>query len=584
MTDHLSDFLDGFSGEDYPAGFLQRYELLECVGRGQDGETLLVRDRTDGSLAVARCVRGGEAAAAGDEGEVLSRLSHPAIPRFLGRFEQDGVRCMVREYMEGAPLDELTRNGPLGREKAVSIAVQLCELLTYLHGQEPPVIHRDIKPQNVILAPGGGVRLIDFGISRQYRGDAGSDTVCLGTRSFAPPEQYGYAETDQRADIYALGVLLRYLLTGSTREGEGGTGDRRLDRVISRCTAFAPQDRYPAAGAVGRALRRCAPAHRKRFHVLAGLVLAAVCGLVLGFAAGRYTDFGMPLLSRPGVAFSEPLIEGAVRASLGVDESFRLTPELVGGVELLYLAGNTPCANIDTFLQKVDAWQGDPAEEVRGHVSDLSDLAMMPRLRHLGIAGNDLADVGAVAGLKDLDWLELIQNHISVLPDLSGLERLTYVGLDSNPLGDITPLAQLPALTSVNLNGLTAEVDGAQLESLRDEGWEGLFLNGDNDFYRHLAVKTVKTLHLYDSPMTDLSVLAGVSGLRELNLCGSRLTTLEGIGVHSGLEILDLRDTLVSDLTPLLDLPNLQTLWLEERQEPLAAVLADKPGLTIRYG
>ena len=74
MTDHLSDFLDGFSGEDYPAGFLQRYELLECMGRGQDGETLLVRDRTDGSLAVARCVRGGEAAAAGDEGEVLSLI------------------------------------------------------------------------------------------------------------------------------------------------------------------------------------------------------------------------------------------------------------------------------------------------------------------------------------------------------------------------------------------------------------------------------------------------------------------------------------------------------------------------------
>ena len=101
--------------------------------------------------------------------------------------------------------------------------------------------------------------------------------------------------------------------------------------------------------------------------------------------------------------------------------------------------------------------------------------------------------MGAVAGLKDLDWLELIQNHISVLPDFSGLERLTYVGLDSNSLGDITPLAQLPAHVRQperpHGGGGRRSAGGPSGRGLR------LFLNGDNDFYRHLDGKTVKTLH-----------------------------------------------------------------------------------------
>ncbi len=277
MTNEAEAFQRGFDRGVFPAAFLAEYEPIKCLARGANGETLVVRGKADDALYIAKVLPEG----AGDEGDLLSSLNHPALPRFIARFTHDGAAILVREYVDGLPLDEAADGRALPDAQAVSIGVQLCDILTYLHRQTPPVIHRDIKPRNVILCDDGGVKLIDFGIARTCKDGAVRDTVFSGTHDFAPPEQYGFAQTDARSDIYSLGMLLKYLLTGGELDAE--IENRSLRRVVKRCTAFSPTARYPSAARVKRALLADTPKRLKR-----NSAVLAISMLALGVLLGRF--------------------------------------------------------------------------------------------------------------------------------------------------------------------------------------------------------------------------------------------------------------------------------------------------------
>ena len=141
----------------YPAEFLMEYEPFECFAHSEDCETLLVKHKATGLFYVAKCYRKDAATAHAPEGAILKTLSHSGLPRFVGEYENEDYLCMVREYVEGTPLDRYVAQRKPGQEKAVELAVSLCGILTYLHGRTPPVIHRDIKPKNLIMDPPGRV-------------------------------------------------------------------------------------------------------------------------------------------------------------------------------------------------------------------------------------------------------------------------------------------------------------------------------------------------------------------------------------------------------------------------------------------
>lgn len=277
MTNDALEFKRSFVGSGYPAGFLSKYKTVKCLARGGSGETLIVEGREDAELYVAKVLPEGMSG----EGAILEALSHPALPRFVARFSENGAHIMVREYVDGLPLNEAVDPHALSDAETISIGIQLCDALTYLHTQSPPVIHRDVKPQNVILCPDGRIKLIDFGISRRYKENAAKDTVFSGTNDFAPPEQYGFAQTDARADIYSLGMLLKFLLTDGSESA--GIQNRRLARVVKRCTAFSPRWRYQSAQSVKRALLAETP---KQIRKTAVLFAAAM--LLLGALLGRF--------------------------------------------------------------------------------------------------------------------------------------------------------------------------------------------------------------------------------------------------------------------------------------------------------
>ena len=296
ITEGLKVIDEGFAGFGFPAEFLDSFDQLECLASRKGKDTFLVRSRADGSLAVAKCYDKSVFSFAPGAAEPASAEVCKGLPRFIASFESESCVCVLREYIEGTPLSEYVKTEALSRERIREICLRLCDILIYLHGLKPPVIHRDIKPENVIIDASGGVWLIDFDIAREFKPEAESDTFFFGTKGYAPPEQYGFAQTDARADIYSLGVLLRFLLTGSVRANANVRVYRPLQKVIDKCTAFAPEKRYTDVRAVKKALKAAGPQARVRRTVCfiaacaAGVALLAA-GSIAAYKALTYTPF-----------------------------------------------------------------------------------------------------------------------------------------------------------------------------------------------------------------------------------------------------------------------------------------------------
>ena len=207
------------------------------LSRSEKSVVTLVIDPDTGRRYVRKVLRGPHPVY-----QQLQELLHPFLPKIIQvEPNQDGV-TLLEEYIDGASLAEIK----LPEKQAVALMEELCEALVFLHGHG--IIHRDIKPSNLLLAPDGHIRLIDFDAAREEKPSRDSDTRLLGTKGYAPPEQYGFAQTDARADIYAVGVTMKQLL--------GQRGEKRLYRhILRKCTEFAPKRRYRTAGALLRAIK-----------------------------------------------------------------------------------------------------------------------------------------------------------------------------------------------------------------------------------------------------------------------------------------------------------------------------------------
>lgn len=560
------EFAQAFSAAAYPRPLTGRYELLECLGAGEGRETLLARERCSGSLCVVKCYTGQRIAAGRNEAALLQKLSCPAVPRYLDCLEADSMLCVVREYVPGVTLDELCRKASPSEEEVRAIGILLCDALACLHSQTPPVIHRDIKPQNLVLRKGGGLVLIDFEISRSYQAGRGADTVVMGTRHFAAPEQYGFSQTDCRADIFSLGMVLCFLLTGGTDPSGAALPEGPLKKIVLRCVEFAPRDRFQSVSEVKALLSASQkPRRRARWAAAAAALLAlAACLALFGRGAGR------------AGGFREPLIEQAALASLGLPPGGRLTAEDCLRVTGLYLLGGECCASAEDFYGGFYRWGMSGA--VKSDVRDLRDLERFPNLTDLGIYGAHISDLTPLASLPRLSRLALGENDITDCTPLSGMTSLRYVHLFHNPLANASALARLPNLFSLEL-GLCDGYDPGFVADLPDLDCLGVGnLTGS---YRLLAGKRIRELWLCYSGISGLSAISEVRGLEYLVLSDTPLASLEGIGVHTQLKTLELANTAVSDLTPLLALPALEQVTVSESMRACAEAIAEKARFEI---
>ena len=253
----LDAFLAEWDDSRYPEAFLKEYTLMACLSERGGIDTFLAQNRA-GEKVVAKCFDKAQWAHA-DGSDLLDALADAGLPRHIATYENERVAVVVREYIEGEPLHLYAREHALSEQEIVRICVRLCDILAVLHHRSEPIIHRDIKPQNVIVRPDGDVALIDFDIARVYRRGGDTDTMFMGTPAYAPPEQYGFSQTDARTDIYSLGILLRWLLTGSTRKNDNVRVYRPLAVVVKKCTGFSPKERFADVAQVRRALLAANP-------------------------------------------------------------------------------------------------------------------------------------------------------------------------------------------------------------------------------------------------------------------------------------------------------------------------------------
>jgi hypothetical protein len=191
------------------------------------------------------------------EAGILRHLKHPHLPSIVDIFNEDDTFLIVMDYIEGRTLsDILKEQGRQPQADVVDWALQICSVFKYLHGLNPPIIYRDMKPGNVMLKPDGNIMVIDFGTAREYKHQSSEDTIHLGTKGYAAPEQFqdNHQQTDPRTDIYNLGATMYHLVTGKNPSKPpfkflpirqvDRTLSSGLESIILKCVAPDPNERY----------------------------------------------------------------------------------------------------------------------------------------------------------------------------------------------------------------------------------------------------------------------------------------------------------------------------------------------------
>ena len=250
-----------------------KYKILNEIGRGGMSTVYLaINEKANKPWAVKEVRKNGISnrelvkQSLMVEINLLKKLKHKGLPSIVDIIDQQDNYLIVMDYIEGITLENIMQeDGVQPQEKVVDWAIQLCDVLQYLHTRKPAIIYRDMKPSNIMLRSDGSVVLIDFGTAREFKERHVEDTTCLGTQGYAAPEQFGgMGQTDERTDIYSLGATMYRLVTGHNPSEPPyemypithwnprlSTG---LEGIIAKCTSKDPKSRYQSVQEVRYAL------------------------------------------------------------------------------------------------------------------------------------------------------------------------------------------------------------------------------------------------------------------------------------------------------------------------------------------
>lgn len=601
---------------DYlPEDMQEHWTVYECLKESEDSSTFLVKETATGILCVLKWGRNRQTEFLRNEMEIMKKMADrklSGIPKAYRIFEENGEVYLVREYIEGMSLAQMVlQKGGISEAEICRISRKICQTAEQFQNPDEPMIHRDIKPENIVVTPGGEVVFIDFGTMRSYKKDGSRDTFVVGTRGTAAPEQYGYTQTDQRTDVYAIGQTMLYMVSESYEMNQLSecAVSRRKKKIIEKACSFEPDKRYGDAAQLRRAVEKCQANNRKKVYKKAGAVFGLIAA---GYILAIFSPDGTVIENKrietaeqsaaeeqiqAEITFREELIEEAVRKELGLSKTDKITASMLENVRKLRIVGKEILDDEDTFWGEGRHVDGKDSSfgSVRGNITDLSDLAQMVNLEELALCNQKIEDI---SGLKELPLkkLYLSKNMITDFSVLLNLIDLDTLCIMENPAENLSVIGECTGILRLNIQGMNL-TDIDFLKNLSLDYLDMSNVEVENNIFEPLAeMKKLDTLCMCDVNEAAAETLSQMSTLKALFMWGdstilenlkplkgmtqletlaftTQISSLEGIEQFPSLNFLSVSFSLVKDLSPVTGAKNLQVIDISnadiENFEPL---------------
>jgi len=601
---------------DYlPEDMQEHWTVYECLKESEDSSTFLVKETATGILCVLKWGRNRQAEFLRNEMEIMEKMADrklSGIPKAYRIFEENGEVYLVREYIEGMSLAQMVlQKGGISEAEICRISRKICQTAEQFQNPDEPMIHRDIKPENIVVTPGGEVVFIDFGTMRSYKKDGSRDTFVVGTRGTAAPEQYGYTQTDQRTDVYAIGQTMLYMVSESYEMNQLSecAVSRRMKKIIEKACSFEPDKRYGDAAQLRRAVEKCQANNRKKVYKKAGAVFGLIAA---GYILAIFSPDGTVIENKrietaeqsaaeeqiqAEITFREKLIEEAVRKELGLSKTDKITASMLENVRKLRIVGKEILDDEDTFWGEGHHVDGKDSSfgSVRGNITDLSDLAQMVNLEELALCNQKIEDI---SGLKELPLkkLYLSKNMITDFSVLLNLIDLDTLCIMENPAENLSVIGECTGILRLNIQGMNL----TDIDFLKNLSLDYLDMSNveveNNIFEPLIEMKKLDTLCMCDVNEAAAETLSQMSTLKALFMWGdstilenlkplkgmtqletlaftTQISSLEGIEQFPSLNFLSVSFSLVKDLSPVTGAKNLQVIDISnadiENFEPL---------------
>lgn len=588
---------------DYlPEDMQEHWTVYECLKESEDSSTFLVKETATGILCVLKWGRNRQTEFLRNEMEIMKKMADrkfSGIPKAYRIFEENGEVYLVREYIEGMSLAQMVlQKGGISEAEICRISRKICQTAEQFQNPDEPIIHRDIKPENIVVTPGGEVVFIDFGTMRSYKKDGSRDTFVVGTRGTAAPEQYGYTQTDQCTDVYAIGQTMLYMVSESYEMNQLSecAVSRRMKKIIEKACSFDPDKRYGDAVQLRRAVEKCQANNRKKVYKKAGAVFGLIAA---GYILAIFSPDGTVIENKrietaeqsaaeeqiqAEITFREELIEEAVRKELRLSKTDKITASMLENVRKLRIVGKEILDDEDTFWGEGHHVDGKDSSfgSVRGNITDLSDLAQMVNLEELALCNQKIEDI---SGLKELPLkkLYLSKNMITDFSVLLNLIDLDTLCIMENPAENLSVIGECTGILRLNIQGMNL-TDIDFLKNLSLDYLDMSNMEVENNIFEPLTeMKKLDTLCMCDVNEAAAETLSQMSTLKALFMWGdstilenlkplkgmtqletlaftTQISSLEGIEQFPSLNFLSVSFSLVKDLSPVTGAKNLQVI------------------------
>ncbi|MGE5392071.1 MAG: protein kinase domain-containing protein [Deltaproteobacteria bacterium] len=630
----------GLTGRLNPDTILEnRYIIVKTLGRGGMGAVYMALDSRLNNIPVAikemstRAVGGDLQAAIGafkKEASMLISLRNPALPRILDFFSRGEDRWyLVMDYIEGHTLqEEANQRGLIPEAEVLDWACQLCEILDYLHKQNPPIIFRDLKPANIMLTPQGQIKLIDFGIARHFKMGSSADTTAYGSHGFAPPEQYGENQTSPSSDVYALGATLHYLLTGIDPGKNPFIFEPlskifkvspALDRAIMKALELKAEDRPTnmqemLALLSGGTARPVSKMHAHEQVTISQDVLdksdstnhvekTSVKGKPdsdtptssMTISVGSESFVNSDLVNTMPMNADEnlPKMGKNIHLNTPIDDNRSGKPavkkpgktrNIIIAICLLIslISGGAYAYKQSTKLVFHDAALENGVRKAINKPSGQIYRSDVKKIRELLLDGKGITNISALKNFSNLEKLSLGHNKIKDISALSGLTSLQYLDLRNNQINNINALSGLTDLQDLNLISNKIS-DISVLSNLNNLKKLSLSYNQLNDISALSGLINLKTLLLSDNMIGDISSLSGLTNLNYLSISSNQISDISSLSGLIKLQTLLLAYNQISDISALSGLTNLRELTLQDNSISNITALSELTNLELLY-